>query len=600
MSRFSNLYLHLEVIAFDNNIGIMYGTIVHTAVDNTVVWVSTEGRAVNQTERILVSRVRERHTGLPLHDYSCASQAMINELRTEREQARAGLVPDKFDSPLNVVSDASLAWGGVARDTSVPIPQAPAVAGVTVQISGCVIQALPEIKRGRRGSVQVKFGVMAATTRFIPIEFVYPLITNEFEGVVSAADAQSVLLLRGVYVVDIERDLLWVMVRWISTESGVDSLWRASVALIHFQDAPPTDVSAIEASQVRIRAREKKEQIKAVRTDSVSVWTCQPRCLNRSPTAMSVTRQYWLIPVHRLVGKANVKTGLRWVTTMRECIRKSFLSVAVRIFPSARRALGSKERLEGTGVSWLLVATTMLLRLVELTCSNTVNVSLSVCFEPSAAFGRLSASFTASSVSAADQDDSTRPSEKGAVRDIIVISSDHDGPATDTPVSRPVTLASGSSRQSTAYFPVQPRRKQCVHLDRRLRTPACAAPLVGLAGSSALGFHPRLHRPEVIPMALPSRVRQPGSTRYSSGERKIRSQPLRVEDFTNVACVGISSLIPSHFNVGMVPVIRAFASPSSIDGNVLNVVLLWCRRLSGSIQKNRQLAVYTESGTILW
>ncbi|KAJ7779472.1 hypothetical protein DFH07DRAFT_765757 [Mycena maculata] len=69
-----------------------------------------------------------------------------------------------------------------------------------------VIEELPEIKRGRRGSVKVKFGVAAASRRSIKISCVLPLHTNELEGSVSRAAARSVFDINDVGVVIIGPD----------------------------------------------------------------------------------------------------------------------------------------------------------------------------------------------------------------------------------------------------------------------------------------------------------------------------------------------------------------------------------------------------------
>lgn len=70
-----------------------------------------------------------------------------------------------------------------------------------------VIQCLEKVKRGARGSVQVLFDPRMATKRFIPIVKLFPLTSNEFEGVISAAEAQSILEIPGMYVLVIGPDV---------------------------------------------------------------------------------------------------------------------------------------------------------------------------------------------------------------------------------------------------------------------------------------------------------------------------------------------------------------------------------------------------------
>jgi hypothetical protein len=69
-----------------------------------------------------------------------------------------------------------------------------------------VIEELPVIKRGVRGSVKVKIGVAMATQRFIKVTSIFPLHTNEFEGRVSREDAKPILDVLGAYVAVIGPD----------------------------------------------------------------------------------------------------------------------------------------------------------------------------------------------------------------------------------------------------------------------------------------------------------------------------------------------------------------------------------------------------------
>ncbi len=90
-----------------------------------------------------------------------------------------------------------------------------------------------------------------------------------------------------------------------------------------------------------------------------------------------------------------------------------------------------------------------------------------------------------------------------------------------------------STKAITSYFPVQPKRKKKVHLNRRLRTTARTTPLAGPSGASNVSsaeYNPRLHRPEVVPTAPHRLPRQPGFHRYTNGERWERTRPLRAED----------------------------------------------------------------------
>jgi hypothetical protein len=69
-----------------------------------------------------------------------------------------------------------------------------------------VIEELPVVKKGIRGSVRIKIGITMATRRFIKVTSIFPLHTNEFEGVVSRDDARPILEVMGVYVVVIGPD----------------------------------------------------------------------------------------------------------------------------------------------------------------------------------------------------------------------------------------------------------------------------------------------------------------------------------------------------------------------------------------------------------
>jgi hypothetical protein len=69
-----------------------------------------------------------------------------------------------------------------------------------------VIEELPVVKKGIRGSAVVKIGIALATRRPIKVTSIFPLQTNEFEGYVPKELARSVLDVIGTYVVIIGPD----------------------------------------------------------------------------------------------------------------------------------------------------------------------------------------------------------------------------------------------------------------------------------------------------------------------------------------------------------------------------------------------------------
>ncbi|KAK7020308.1 hypothetical protein R3P38DRAFT_3197599 [Favolaschia claudopus] len=241
-------YKHLEVKAFDKNIGMFFGMVTATCADGQSVWVRSEGRAVNSTEKVHISRVSERHTGLTLEEYQAALPDEIHALRIQQETARTANAPPNASTsefPLDALPLAQEAWPEVAIgqnsspassmpsstvSATVPLPSViepgrwllhPKLRGKYLDVivhgatgernSDCndkigVIQERPEkVNRGMKGSLKVRFGGMMATDRYIPIVNIFPLTTNEF-GVIPREKARCILALLNVYVIVIGPD----------------------------------------------------------------------------------------------------------------------------------------------------------------------------------------------------------------------------------------------------------------------------------------------------------------------------------------------------------------------------------------------------------
>ncbi|KAK6997530.1 hypothetical protein R3P38DRAFT_3219759 [Favolaschia claudopus] len=240
-------YKHVEVKAFAKNIGVIFGSVITTSLDGDFVWVKTEGRAINTIEKVPVANVVERHTSLTLPDYRAAPPDEIRALRIQQESARAAGPPNTASTtefPSESLPLAQEAWPEVLADqspsstlasssSSTPAPPVPStiepgrwllhpnlqgkyfdviIHGATGPRSvDCndkigVIQSLGEIKRSIRGSVKVRFGMLLATDRFIPVVNIFPLTTNEFEGAVTREAAHCVLDVLNVFVVIIGPD----------------------------------------------------------------------------------------------------------------------------------------------------------------------------------------------------------------------------------------------------------------------------------------------------------------------------------------------------------------------------------------------------------
>ncbi|KAJ7455970.1 hypothetical protein B0H11DRAFT_2244314 [Mycena galericulata] len=253
-------YENIEIFILKGKVGRGLCAIVkNTTADGNSVCVLTEGCAVNVKLVVEVEHVKERHTGFNLPQFVRSSPAdreqarrMQYEMRQKRwTQPSANVALDSFS--LEKLPSVETVWPDVAASSqelnamhlaklcpeppklvlsSKNPPSAPPVrqgghwllhpalrnkyldvvvhedSGWGGRYDNCVgiIECLPEIKRGKRGSVQIKFGIAVATRRFIKITNVFPLLTNEFEGHVSKADANSVLDVLGVYVVIIGPD----------------------------------------------------------------------------------------------------------------------------------------------------------------------------------------------------------------------------------------------------------------------------------------------------------------------------------------------------------------------------------------------------------
>ncbi|KAK7055872.1 hypothetical protein R3P38DRAFT_2849367 [Favolaschia claudopus] len=223
-------YIQMEVKAFDRNIGLFYGTILSTSADQSLVTVRTEGRAVNTIELVPVKNVKERHTELSLAEYVQMPRVKIRELRAHRENARSDVATNVQSDTFFGLPDACEAWPEVLSDSepttgsdlpsSTPGPSALEkcyldvfVQGGTTKISAeyenrvGVIRSLEKVKRGKRGSVKIRFGRGLCTDRWIPVRNVFPLTTTEYEGVTTRTFAKSILDVMGIYVVIIGPDV---------------------------------------------------------------------------------------------------------------------------------------------------------------------------------------------------------------------------------------------------------------------------------------------------------------------------------------------------------------------------------------------------------
>ncbi|KAK6978171.1 hypothetical protein R3P38DRAFT_3235932 [Favolaschia claudopus] len=241
-------YIQLEVKAFDRNIGMFYGTILSTSADRSLVTVRTEGRAVNTIELMPVKNVTERHTGLALAEYVHMPLFKIRELRAQREKDRSAVADKGQSEKFAGLGDACEAWPEVFASTepttgsdllssttgpslistdtkasAVPLDWLlqsalekcyldVIVRGGTTKISAeydkrvGVIRSMEKVKRGKRGSVKIRFGRGGCTDRWIPVRNVFPLTTTEFEGVTTSALAKPILDVMGIYVVIIGPD----------------------------------------------------------------------------------------------------------------------------------------------------------------------------------------------------------------------------------------------------------------------------------------------------------------------------------------------------------------------------------------------------------
>ncbi|KAK7025103.1 hypothetical protein R3P38DRAFT_2779036 [Favolaschia claudopus] len=253
-------FSHIEVQAFERNIGTFYGMVVGTSADHKKVSIRTEGRAVNTVELISVCDVKERHTGLSLPDYRNASAEQISELRTAQDKSRliAAAVPEGPEFSPEDLPGAADAWpeafGGAVHAASQSL--APAASSqssseppsnwllqsalesscLDVVVRGAstsstkpyndvvgVIRSMPKVKRNDRGSVKVRFGRVICTDKWIPVKNLFPLTTTEFEGVTSRALARPILDVIGVNVVVIGPD----------TEGRCDFVGRTGITSLH-------------------------------------------------------------------------------------------------------------------------------------------------------------------------------------------------------------------------------------------------------------------------------------------------------------------------------------------------------------------------------
>ncbi|KAJ7131259.1 hypothetical protein C8R44DRAFT_871780 [Mycena epipterygia] len=223
-----------------------------TIKDGLAVRVLPEGRAVSSgCISAAIADVRERHTGLELHQLATTPLSMQRKLRQTREALWAGKKQDADTLPVESLPSVRDVWPEVAPtlDKRVqailsqppppppprlppPVPRPPEEAAhwlleptlrgkyLDIIVQGAeevwggrydklvgVIKELPVVKRGKRGSVLVRFaGTTMAIERHIKIVCLFPLTTNEFPGEIGRARAHSVLEIDGVYVVIIGAD----------------------------------------------------------------------------------------------------------------------------------------------------------------------------------------------------------------------------------------------------------------------------------------------------------------------------------------------------------------------------------------------------------
>ncbi|KAJ7435207.1 hypothetical protein B0H11DRAFT_2257493 [Mycena galericulata] len=251
-----DMYQHLEVQVVRGKTGRgLYGTVKNTMADNEEVCILTEGCAINNLLQVRVEHVVERYTGLSLPELLRASPAErdMAHQKLEASQQRFWVAGEASYRSADAVPIAKLpsvhsVWPEVAlsqaeldaillapppspprplsppplpansvehwllhpalRDKYIDVVVSPG-SGWGGRYDNCVgvIERLPAIKRGKLGSVQIRFGgTTIYTKRFIKLTNVFPLRTNEYEGHVSKTDARSVLEILGVYVVIIGPD----------------------------------------------------------------------------------------------------------------------------------------------------------------------------------------------------------------------------------------------------------------------------------------------------------------------------------------------------------------------------------------------------------
>ncbi|KAJ7815595.1 hypothetical protein B0H13DRAFT_2461994 [Mycena leptocephala] len=250
-------YAGIEVKVTQGPLKGVFGIIKNTRQGSDTVSILTEGKSVNVVLEVKVASIRERHTFLELPRFIITAYEERQQIRDLIQNSRANawataspVVIAAEDIPIDSLPDISLSWPEVAGPVLAPDEEpAPTSELVSVPASDLVaasdtddshhwllhpalqgkyldvvvheasniwkgkydnligvIENLPAIKRGKRGSVKVKFGIAMATKRFIKITSIFPLATNEFEGHVTREKAVPVLSLMGVYVVVIGPD----------------------------------------------------------------------------------------------------------------------------------------------------------------------------------------------------------------------------------------------------------------------------------------------------------------------------------------------------------------------------------------------------------
>ncbi|KAJ7666862.1 hypothetical protein DFH06DRAFT_1384349 [Mycena polygramma] len=569
----------------------LFGTVKNTSRDGKHISVLTEGRAVNTVDTLPVDSVIERHTHLTLSDFVSASPDKKQELRKKHELKRATEARPYFDpldpdpSRVALLPSAAEAWPEVAGPSgansvvpsihsllpdpptlSPPRPTEPFINLPSDSLEGVhwllqpalrgryldvstrnasqvhngrydrligVIESLPEVKRGRKGSVQVKFGLVTGTLRFMKIETVFPLQTNEFEGVISRDFAQRVLDVMGVYVVVIGPD-----------DHGNDSFVGKIGFTTHggainidgqLQSFPIGSICRSDPYPKQYNARD--FYLTNIDTDTLDYGRHRRKLEAREARMSNISRSDQMF-AHKRPAKppasfggcedgAPVPTSGDADNDEVEIVDSNYNSI-----PGGRK-------------SYPLVLSD--------DSDNEVQI-VDHDYNPLTAESKRTPIWVDS-----DGEDSTSANETHRQMSSTVFLSDleamSDGPT--CPLSSPISLcpkkvkkkdrnaaAASNTDVISKYFPLMPASRGRVSLYRRLREPVRTAPLSSAsAGPSAAFssvFNPRMRLPEISPFApSPFRI-PPENYMYTSGNRWPRARALRPEDLYIGAALRLS------------------------------------------------------------